>query len=324
MRSLFLVALLVLLGAFGAAFWVLHDYGAAGPLSANRIVVLPHGESVPALARRLGANDVVAHPLVFIVGLYVTGQYHTLKAGEYEFTAGISPSAAAGLMASGRVVQHRLTVPEGVTSADIVTLLKSAPALTGNIAQTPADGTLLPETYFYLLGDSRQELLARMHRAMDTALREAWAQRSPHLPFSRPEDAVILASIVEKEARKPEERGRIAGVYINRLRLGMKLQADPTIAYALSHGGEKPLDRPLAHDDLAVASPYNTYLEKGLPPTPIANPGRAALLAAVQPEATDDLYFVSDGMGGHNFARSLDEQDRNIAILRQQQQTEPH
>jgi len=323
MRSLFLLALIILVGVFGTAFWVLHDYAAPGPLPTNRIVVLPHGESVPTLARRLADNDVLAHPLVFIVGLYVTGQYHELKAGEYEFPAGISPSAAAELLASGRVVHHRLTVPEGVTSAEIVALLKAAPALTGDIGGPPVEGTLLPETYFYVLGDSRQELLARMRRAMDAALRDAWAQRSPHLPFSRPEDALILASIVEKEARKSEERARIAGVYVNRLRLGMKLQADPTIAYVLSHGGEKPLDRPLSHDDLAVDSPYNTYLNKGLPPTPIANPGRAALLAAVQPEPTDDLYFVSDGTGGHNFARSLDEQDRNIAVLRQQQAA-PH
>jgi UPF0755 protein len=313
----FLLALFLLVAAgIGGAAWAWRDYRAPGPLAAPRTVVLPRGETRLALARRLQAEGVIAHPYLFLAGLVIDGKEHRLEAGEYRFAAAITPAAVAALLASGKVVEHRLTVPEGLTSAEIVALVNAAPALQGQLTAIPPEGSLLPETYFFVRGDRRDGLIGRMQKAMMKAVARAWAARAPGLPLATPRDAVILASIVEKETGKPDERAHIAGIYLNRLRLGMKLQADPTLLYALTDAGSKPLGRPLDHADLATPSPYNTYLHDGLPPGPIANPGNAALAAAVRPEATADLYFVSDGNGAHRFARTLDEQDHNVEALR--------
>jgi len=311
-----LLAILLLAG--GALFWGARDYGAPGPLTAAKLVVIPKGAGVREAGAILAANGVVDNGYIFAAGTYLTGR-RDLKAGEYEFPAGVSAAAAADLIDSGKVYRHKLTIPEGLTSAQIVALIDAAPALDGAIDALPVEGTLLPDTYFYVMGNTREEILQRMHRAMEKALAAEWAARAPNLPLASPAEALTLASIVEKETAKPDERARIAGVYIERLKQGMKLQADPTVIYALTQGGEKPLGRPLDHDDLAIDSPFNTYVVQGLPPTPIDNPGLASLHAALQPDERGELYFVANGSGGHAFAKTLEEQNKNVAKLRAEQ-----
>jgi len=309
--------LIAILLVAGIAFYIgSRAYNAPGPLAAAKIVVIPKGAGAREIGTVLAENGVVANGTLFAVGSYVSGRAPGFKAGEYEFAAGISPAAAADLIDSGKVYRHKLTIPEGLTSAQIVALIDTAPALDGTIDAEPPEGTLLPDTYFYVMGNTRQELLQRMHRAMEKALTEAWANRAPNLPLASPAEALTLASIVEKETAKPDERPRVAGVFIERLKLGMKLQADPTVIYVMTKGGAAPMPHPLGHEDLALESPYNTYLDKGLPPTPIDNPGLASLKAALQPDDRGELYFVADGSGGHAFAKTLEEHNKNVAKLR--------
>jgi UPF0755 protein len=309
--------LIAILLVAGIAFYIgSRAYEAPGPLTAAKIVVVPKGAGARDIGTLLAESGVVANGSFFAAGSYVTGRAPGFKAGEYEFVAGISPAAAADLIDSGKVYRHKLTIPEGLTSAQIVALIDTAPALDGTIDAEPPEGTLLPDTYFYVMGNTRPELLQRIHRAMEKALNEAWAHRAPDLPLASPAEALTLASIVEKETAKPDERPRVAGVFIERLKLGMKLQADPTVIYVLTKGGAVPMPHPLGHDDLAIESPYNTYLDKGLPPTPIDNPGLASLKAALQPDDRGELYFVADGTGGHAFAKTLEEHNKNVTKLR--------
>ncbi|HEY1503135.1 MAG TPA: endolytic transglycosylase MltG [Stellaceae bacterium] len=312
-----LVAILLLAGV--AAYVGGRTYNAPGPLAAAKLVVIPKGAGARDIGTVLAANGVIQSGPLFAIGSYATGRASGFKAGEYEFGAGISPAAAADLIDSGKVYRHKLTIPEGLTSAQIVALIDAAPALEGTIDAEPPEGTLLPDTYFYVMGNTRQELLQRMHRALEKALAEAWADRAPNLPLNSLAEAVTLASIVEKETAKSDERPRVAGVFTERLKLGMKLQADPTVIYVMTKGGAVPMPHPLGHDDLAVESPYNTYLDKGLPPTPIDNPGLASLKAALQPDDRGELYFVADGSGGHAFAKTLEEHNKNVAKLRNSQ-----
>jgi UPF0755 protein len=300
----------VLAGVAGR--WLYRDARRAGPLTAAKTVVIPEHTGLRGIADLLARDGVVRNPWTFVVIAELSGRGHRLKSGEYAFPAATSSAAALAIIAAGRSITHKLTIPEGLTSPEIIALVRAAPALAGDPGPVPPEGSLYPDTYIYSWGEPRRVLIGRMQHAMAYVVSELWRQRFPALRLATPEAAVALASIVEKETAVPAERAHIAGVYINRLKHDMPLDADPTVLFALEDGGAKKLDRPLDHADLAIASPYNTYRNKGLPPGPIDNPGRASLQAAMQPEPTDDLYFVADGAGGHVFAKTLAGQTQNI------------
>ena len=316
------VLLLAVLGVLaGVAYQgVLDLFEASGPATEDTTVVLPKGAGLTDIADRLAASGVVAKPLLFVVGVRLNRAQARLRAGEYLFPAGIGGRDVMVMLVEGRTVVRRVTIPEGLTSREIVALVAAADGLTGGIAAPPPEGSLLPETYHYALDDDRADLVRRMTEAMAAKVAEAWAARDPALALTSPAELVVLASIVEKETGVPEERARIAGVFLNRLRLGMPLQSDPTVVYALTQGAG-PLGRALTRDDLEIASPYNTYANGGLPPGPIAHPGADALAAVAHPMASNELYFVADGSGGHAFAANLAEHNRNVAAWRKVRNT---
>lgn len=312
--------LVVLLGIglfYGYGAWV-----GPGPLAETKSIVIPRGAGVSAIADLLHDNGIIKSPLVFKTAVRVTGDQGKLKAGEYEFPAHITTRDVLQKLVDGAVIQRKITIPEGWTSWQIVQFLKESDALTGEIAAIPAEGSLLPDTYIHERDADRAKIIGEMDAAMKKVIAELWPARAEGLPFSTIEEAVTLASIVEKETGIASERARIAGVFVNRLRIGMPLQTDPTVIYAITKGeikddGQGPLGRRLLRKDLTeTESPYNTYKYPGLPPGPIANPGRDAIQAVLHPEAHGFLYFVADGTGGHVFATTLAEHEANAAKWR--------
>ena len=304
------IVLVVALAVGTTGYYAVDQYRRPGPLPTTSSVIIAKGTSVAGIAQMLEAAGVISTSLGFRLAARLEGADSALRAGEYQFPAGISMRDALLKLHAGETVVRRFTLPEGMTSRQAVALLSDAAGLDGEVAAVPVEGAILPETYSYAWGDSRAELIRRMAQAMTAALDELWPARDPAIPLASPREAVILASIVEKETGVPGERPRVAAVFLNRLRLGMKLQADPTVAYALYGGSD--VAHPLSLADLQRASPYNTYVVDGLPPGPIANPGRAALEAVLRPTRSDELFFVADGSGGHAFARTLDEHQRNV------------
>ncbi len=295
-------------------------YKAPGPKArtgAATTVIFPKGAHTSEIAADLERAGVIRSGPIFMAAAEVTRAARALKAGEYAFPSHASLAAVIHRIRSGEVVHHRVTIPEGTTSRQAVDILMHTDILTGDIP-TPPEGALLPETYEVVRGETRATVLQRMMDADDRLLAQLWANRRKGLPYTNIEQAVILASIVEKETALDNERPRVAAVYLNRLSQGMKLEADPTVIYGLNGGG--PLGHGIRESELQTNTPYNTYLNPGLPPTPIDNPGRASLAAVMDPPVTDDLYFVADGTGGHAFSKTLAEHAQNVQHWRQIEQ----
>lgn len=306
------LALLILLAAAG---YLLFVYAAPGPRARegdSTTVVFEHGAGTPQIARTLASAGVIRAPTVFMAMAKLTPG--SLKAGEYAIASGESMSRILSDIKAGRVVRHFVTIPEGWTSEMAADAVNAAPELTG-AATVPPEGSILPDTYEVARGDDRAKVIQRMRDARDKLLAQLWPSRRSDLPVKTPEEAVTLASIVEKETGLPAERPRVAAVFENRLKAGIRLESDPTVIYGVSKG--RPLGRGLTVSELAHETPYNTYRVAGLPPTPIANPGRAALAAVLEPAQTNDLYFVADGSGGHVFTPSFAEHQKNVAHWRQ-------
>jgi len=314
------MAVLAVFGVGGLLYWGKTVYEEPGPLTEDRTLIIPTGSTLETIAESLSSRSVIDSSWVFIGASQLYGTAGRLKAGEYVFPAHASMRQVMDTIISGRSVQHAVTIPEGLTSAQIVDRLNGDPVLIGTIAEVPAEGTLMPETYKFTRGTTRKEILDRMSRARDEALGEIWARRVDGLPVDTPEELVVLASIVEKETARADERTRVAAVFVNRLNKKMRLQSDPTILYGIYGGSAWQKPRTILRSDMDRPNPYNTYQVPGLPPGPIANPGRDSLEAVANPSRTADLYFVADGTGGHVFAGTLDEHNRNVAKWRQIEQ----
>ncbi len=306
---------LVALAAGVALFVGKQRFEAAGPLPADRIVNIPRGSGMRDIADILSREGVIDQSWLFIGGVLVLKAREDLKAGEYEFKAHSSMRDVVATIVEGKVVAHQVSLPEGLTSQQMVARLLQDDILAGDIKEIPREGSLLPDTYNFARGITRDQMIQRMQQAQQRLLREVWDHRSPDLPLKTPEQLVVLASLVEKETGKPDERSRVAAVFVNRLKQKMRLQSDPTIIYGLV-GGKGTLGRPIMKSEIEQPTPYNTYVIDGLPPGPIANPGRASLEAAANPARTRELYFVADGTGGHVFAETYEQHQRNVTRLR--------
>src|SRR6201993_2779401 len=309
----------VLFGMIGTG--VAYYYGkqtieAPGPLQEDKVVNIPARAGMTDIADVLQREGVIDNNRwAFIGAVFALRARSELKPGEYAFQKNASLRDVIATMVEGKVVQHAVTVPEGLTSEQIVGRLSDNDIFTGSVHEIPREGTLLPETYKFPRGTSRDQAIQRMQREQKRVVAEIWERRSPDVPVKTPDQLVTLASIVEKETGKPDERSRVAALFVNRLRQKIKLQSDPTIIYGLV-GGKGTLGRPIKRSEIQQPSPYNTYVVDGLPPGPIANPGRASLEAAANPARTRDLFFVADGTGGHAFTETYDQHQKNVAKLR--------
>jgi len=309
------VGVILLIVATAGVGYVKRVVSSPGPLQSEKSIVIERGAGAEEIAELLEREGVIAQPMLFQI-MAISQVYGRLKAGEFLFKREASLREVIDTIANGRAIEHSITIPEGLTSEQIVQRLKESDLLVGEVASIPREGALLPDTYKIARGTSRDSLLARMEKEQKRILGEIWAKRAKDLPVKTPGDLVILASVVEKETGKADERSRVAGVFINRLNRNMKLQSDPTIVYGLV-AGKGTLGRAITRADIQSNTAYNTYVINGLPPTPIANPGRASMEAAANPSRTRELFFVADGTGGHAFAETLEQHERNVARWRQ-------
>jgi UPF0755 protein len=314
-NAIFMILVIVSVTVGAGLYFGRQSFEAAGPLPDDKVVIIPRGLGIRDIADVLVREGVIDQPYVFMGGVIALKARGELKSGEYQFTKHASVADVVDTILEGKVVQHAFTVAEGLTSEQIVAKLLETDALAGQIKEIPREGTLLPETYKFTRGMTRDQIIQRMQQAHKRVLQEIWDHRMSDLPVKTPEQLVTLASIVEKETGRPDERSRVAAVFINRLKSKMRLQSDPTIIYGLT-GGKGSLGRPIMKSEIDQPTPYNTYVIDGLPPGPIANPGRASLEAAANPARTKDLYFVADGTGGHVFAENYEQHQKNVARLR--------
>jgi UPF0755 protein len=308
------MVVLVCIVVIGGLYYMIRTFQDPGPLETNSHFMVRPGNGLAEIANNLERNGVVSDARVF---RYVTATYlrggETLKAGEYDIKAKASMKDVMETLISGKSILYSVVFPEGLTVRQMMLRLNEDAVLEGDMpAELPAEGSLRPDTYKFSRGTKRTEIISQMHAAQQKTIDQIWEKRDPDLPIKTKAEFVVLASIVEKETGKDDERAHVASVFINRLNKGMRLQSDPTIVYGIFGGEGKPSDRPIYKSDLTKQTPYNTYQIKGLPPTPIANPGRAALEAVANPWRTNDLYFVADGTGGHVFAATLEEHNANV------------
>jgi len=314
-NAIFTVLIVISIAVGAALFFGKQRFDSEGPLAEDKVVNIPRGLGIRDIADVLQREGVIDQPYIFMGSVIALKARGELKYGEYQFSKHASIADVVDTIIEGKVVQHAFTVPEGLTSEQIVARLLESTALTGQIKEIPREGTLLPETYRFTRGMTREQIIQRMQQAHRRVLQDVWEHRMPDLPVKTPEQLVTLASIVEKETGRPDERTRVAAVFVNRLKTRMRLQSDPTIIYGLT-GGKGSLGRPIQKNEIDQPTPYNTYVIDGLPPGPIANPGRASLEAAANPARTKEVYFVADGSGGHLFSDNYTEHQKNVARLR--------
>lgn len=315
-NAIITILLLGMVGAGGLYVYGKQRIEAPGPLAEDRIVNIPPRAGLGDIADLLQREGVIEpNRYLFFGGVIAMKARADLKSGEYLFPKRASLHDVIETMVEGKVVQYSLTLPEGLTSEQIVARLLENSILSGSIREVPREGTILPETYKFTRGTTREQLIQRMQQSQRRLVQEIWERRNAEVPLRTPEQLVTLASIVEKETAKTEERTRVAAVFANRLRQRIKLQSDPTIIYGMV-GGKGTLGRPIKKSEIHQPSPFNTYVIEGLPPGPIANPGRASIEAAANPARTRDLFFVADGTGGHTFSETYDAHRRNVAKLR--------
>lgn len=316
MKKILLFVAVLLLLCVGAVGWSFYSYFVPTTATDKTVFIAPK-TGARALLAQLHAEELVPAFEVIALPLFLTSDYHALKAGEYTFAAGMTPAEIIGKIVRGEVVVHKVTIPEGWNIMQVRALLLAEPLLSGDLPEVIQEGSILPDTMHFQRGEPRAAVLARMQKAQAALMAELWEKRAVDLPYQTPQEAIIMASIVERETGLGGERPMVAGVFINRLRIGMLLQTDPSVVYGIEvEQGGAPLGRALTRADLMRDTPYNTYTRAGLTPTPICNPGRKAIEAALNPAATDALYFVATGTGGHHFAATLAEHNANVAAYR--------
>jgi UPF0755 protein len=308
--SLMLLLGCIVLAVSGFGLYAGIKFRGPGPLAADRTFQVERG-GVLSIAGELEKAGIISSAYVFAIAATTRGERGRLKPGEYQFKQAMSMREVMALIVSGKIITYKVTIPEGWTTAQALDRLRENDVLTGDITLDPAEGQLMPDTYVFQRGETRDDVVKSMMKSSGKLMEELWPQRAADAPVKTPAEALVLASIIEKETAVPDERPRVASVFANRLRQGMRLQSDPTIIYGIT-GGKSKLDRPLTRKDIAEATPYNTYQINGLPPGPIANPGRDSIAAALSPAKTKDLYFVADGSGGHVFAATLEEHRANV------------